>query len=191
MSALVGILVVVGIAYYAWSHYRQLPVAATHSEAIPTAAPPRKAGTHAPPLSVQTPQGPITSDTLAGKPYLLELFATWCPHCQRMTAVLKSLRAKVPESRFEMLSVSASPYAMHATEANPERSTQADVDQFDAMFNVTWPTAFDGDLNVARTWGLSGFPQIYIVNAKGIIVYANAGEVPVTTLLAAAQKAGA
>jgi len=122
---------------------------------------------------------------------MLERFATWCPHCQRMTSVLRSLRAKLPESRFAMVSVSASPYSMRATEGNPERSSQADVDQFDQTFNVTWPSAFDPDLSAARTWGLSGFPQIYIVNAKGVIVYAHAGEVPVSTLLAAAKQAGA
>lgn len=189
--ALASVLVAIAIIAYAVNRMHTLPIAAVQSNAVPTAAPPRLAGSHAPPLSLQTRMGPITSDSLAGKPYMLELFATWCPHCQRMTAVLKKLRTQIPESRFAMLSVDASPYAMNATPSSPTSSSQADVDQFDATFGVTWPSIFDPDLSVARTWGLSGFPQLYIVNGRGIITYAHSGEVPAATLLAAARKAGA
>jgi len=186
-----GVLAIAAIVVYAATQMRRLPSAAVQPNAIPTAAPARAVGTHAPPFALQTRAGQITSESLAGKPYLLELFATWCPHCQRMTAVLRSVREQMPESRMAIVSVSASPYAMNASMDNPVASSQADVDTFDALYGVTWPTAFDAELRVARTWGLSGFPQIYIVNAKGVIVYAHSGEVQARALLAAAQKAGA
>jgi len=186
-----GVLAIAAIVVYAVTQMRRLPSAAVQPNAIPTAAPARSVGTHAPPFAVQTRSGQITSASLAGKPYLLELFATWCPHCQRMTAVLRNLREQIPESRMAIVSVSASPYAMNASMDNPVLSSQADVDTFDTLYGVTWPSAFDSELNVARTWGLSGFPQIYIVNGKGTIVYAHSGEVPARTLLSAAHKAGA
>jgi len=191
VSLVVGVLVVVAIIVYAWTQMHKLPSAAVAPNAVPSVPPPHKAGMPAPPFSVQTMLGPITNDTFAGKPYMLELFATWCPHCQRMTAVLRSLRAKLPESRFGMLSVTGSPYAAGSTEGNPIPENQADVDSFDKYFNVTWPSAFDPDLKVAQGWGLNGFPTIYIVNGKGIITFAGSGEMAESQLLAAAHKAGA
>jgi len=186
-----GVLAIAAIVVYTVTQMHRLPSAAVQSNAIPTAAPPRAVGTHAPTFAVLTPTGQITSASLAGKPYMLELFATWCPHCQRMTKVLRTVRERIPESHMGMVSVSASLYAMNATMGNPLRSSQADVDTYDEMFGVTWPTAFDPELSVARTWGLAGFPQIYVVNASGTIVYSHAGELPLSTLLAAAHKAGA
>ncbi len=191
VSLIVGVLVVVAIVVYAWTQMHKLPSAAVAPNAIPSVPPPHKAGQQAPPFSVQTMLGPITNATFAGKPYMLELFATWCPHCQRMTGVLRSLRAKLPESRFGMLSVTGSPYAAGSTQGNPIPENQTDVDSFDKYFNVTWPSAFDADLKVAQAWGLNGFPTIYIVNAKGTITFAGSGEMPESQLLAAAHKAGA
>lgn len=188
---LLGVLVVGAIVVYAWTQMHKLPSAAVAPNAIPSVPPPHKAGQTAPAFSLQTPLGPISNDTLAGKPYMLELFATWCPHCQRMTVVLRSLRAKLPESRFGMVSVTGSPYGSSSTEGNPVPEDQADVDQFDKYFNITWPSVFDPGLKVAQTWGLDGFPTIYIVNAKGMIVFAASGEMPETRLLEAAHKAGA
>ncbi|HME80643.1 MAG TPA: TlpA disulfide reductase family protein [Candidatus Eremiobacteraceae bacterium] len=191
LPIVLGVLVVGAIIIYAWTQMHKLPSAAVAPNAIPSVPPPHKEGSLAPAFSLQTPLGPISNDTFAGKPYMLELFATWCPHCQRMTAVLRSLRAKLPESRFGMVSVTGSPYGAGSTEGSPVAESQADVDQFDKYFNITWPSAFDPDLKVAQTWGLDGFPTIYIVNAKGTIVFAGSGEMPESRLLEAARKAGA
>jgi thiol-disulfide isomerase/thioredoxin len=187
----VGVLVVIAIGVYAWTQSHKLPSAAVEPNALPSVPPPLKVGMRAPAFSVQTPLGPISNDTFAGKPYMLELFATWCPHCQRMTAVLRSLRAQIPESRFGMVSVTGSPYAAGSTQGSPIAESQADVDSFDKYFNVTWPTVFDPDLKTAASWGLDGFPTIFIVDPKGTIVFAKSGEMPEATLLAAAHKAGA
>ena len=69
---------------------------------------------------------------LAGTPYLLEIFATWCPHCQRMTKVLRAIRASVPQSRLAMISVTGSPYAANSTPDNLIAENQADVDAFES-----------------------------------------------------------
>ena len=190
-SLAAGVLVVIAIAVYAWSQMHKLPSAAVAPNAVPSVPPMRKVGTPAPVFDVQTPLGPINNATFAGKPYMLELFATWCPHCQRMTAVLKSLRATIPEARFGMVSITGSPYAAGSTEGNPIPENQDDVNQFDKYFGITWPSVFDPDLKTATTWGLDGFPTIYIVNAKGTIVFAGSGEMPESRLLSEARKAGA
>jgi thiol-disulfide isomerase/thioredoxin len=187
----IGVLVIIAIVIYAWTQSHKLPSAAVEQNALPAVPRPLKVGGRAPAFSLQTPLGAISNDTFAGKPYLLEIFATWCPHCQRMTAVLRSLRDKIPESRFGMLSVTGSPFAAGSTNENPIRESQADVDAFDKYFNVTWLSAFDPDLKIAASWGLDGFPEIFIVDTKGRIDFVKSGEMPLETLLAAAHKAGA
>ena len=147
-------------------------------------------GSKAIPFEIDTPLGPFTSASLAGKPYLLEIFASWCPHCQRETKVLKTLRAKVPASKLFMLSVSGSLFGENSQLGTNVPESQAGVDAFDKEFGVTWPAYYDGNLTVARLWGLVGFPMIYVVDKHGIIRYVGSGDQDEPTLRKALAKAG-
>lgn len=189
---IIGGLAVLAIVVYAVTQSsRVVPGAAVVSpQSLPSIPPPAKVGRPARPFSVQTRSGLLSSASLAGKPYMLELFATWCPHCQRMTAVLGKVRSTVPQSKFEMVSVTASPYGANSTPGNLQPESQADVDAFDAAYSVSWLSVFDAGLDAAKSWGLNGFPTIYIVNAKGTITYVTSGEVPEKTLLSEIKKAG-
>jgi thiol-disulfide isomerase/thioredoxin len=190
LAVVVAVVAVAGIILYAVLNRNQaVPGAAT--TAAPILPPPLTVGSQAPTFTLRSSIGTFSSSQLAGKPYLLEIFATWCPHCQRMTRVLREIRRVVPASRLAMISVTGSPYASTSTPDQLVPENQADVDAFEAAFHVTWPTFFDPDLTVAKTWGLDGFPTIFIVNAKGTIVYVASGEVPAATLLRAITKAGA
>jgi thiol-disulfide isomerase/thioredoxin len=191
LPVVIAILVVAVIVVYATHQSAKLPSAAVEQNAVPQPGPPRTVGSRAPQFSVQTPLGPISNATFAGRPYFLELFATWCPHCQRMTAVLKKLRTAFPDERLGMVSISASPIGSTSTVDNPVPESQADVDAFDQAFGVTWLAAFDPNLSAAQVWGLNGFPTMFFVNARGVIVYQHSGEAPLSALLAAAKKAGA
>jgi len=190
ISAALGVVAVVAIIVYAVLH---------HNTAIPGSAvatssplPPQlTAGTIVPSFELRSGIGSFSSSELAGKPYLLEIFATWCPHCQRMTKVLRAIRARVPESRLAMLSVTGSPYAANSTPDNLVPENQDDVNKFDTTYSVTWPTFFDSDLTVTKKFGLNGFPTIFVVDTKGKIVYAASGEVSQDTLMGAIHKAGA
>jgi len=192
VAAVVGVLALAAIIVYAlWGAKHLVPGAAVAPEPTSSLPPMAAAGSAAPHWSVQGPLGPISSSSLAGSPYLLEIFATWCPHCQRMTAVLRDIRAKLPASRLAMVSVTGSPYAANATPENLVPENQQDVDAFDAQYHVSWPTIFDRDMTVARAFGMSGFPTVYIVDKKGTIAFADSGEIPEGRLLAAIRKAGA
>ncbi len=189
VSAIVAALAVLGIIAYAWHSHNSVPGAAVATDVQPTFPPLAKVGSQAPLLTLKAPLDTITSASLAGKPYVLEIFATWCPHCQRMTSVLKALQKQFPD--LTILSVTGSPYAKDSTPDNMISESQQDVDAFDSQFNVTWPTIYDKDLTVARSWGLEGFPTIYVVNKKGKIVFARSGEVKQRVLADAVRKAGA
>lgn len=117
------------------------------------------------------------------KPVFLEVFATWCPHCQRETAVLNRLYPLF-KKKVDFIAVSGSNTGMDGLAA-----TQNDVLQFAQRFNVKYPIAFDGTLTVANDYLQGGYPTIVIIDSKKKIVYLTSGEIPETTLAAELQKA--
>jgi thiol-disulfide isomerase/thioredoxin len=188
-SAIALVAIAIIITYAVLHANKAVPGAAVATSApLPPQLP---VGAKAPSFELRSGIGSFSSSTLAGKPYLLEIFATWCPHCQRMTKVLRAIRARVPESRFAMVSVTGSPYAANSTPDNLVPENQSDVNSFDTTYGVTWPTFFDPDLAVTKKFGLNGFPTIFIVDKKGTIIYSASGEVSQDVLLGAIHRAGA
>jgi thiol-disulfide isomerase/thioredoxin len=188
---IIAVVAVVAIAIYAIWQYKHVSSSAVQApNTLPSIPPPATVGTKAIPFEIDTPIGPFLSTSLEGKPYLLEIFASWCPHCQRETKILKAIRAKIPESKLAMLSVSGSPFGQNSTVGANAPESQAGVDAFDKQYGVTWPAYYDGNLTVARLWGMVGFPTIYIVDKHGVIRYVDSGDVPEARLMAGLKKAG-
>lgn len=143
-------------------------------EPVDTKAPPYNAltvGAAAPPFSVATTQGPFTLAD-AKKPVFLEVFATWCPHCQRETAVINSLYDRYKQS-LDFVAVSGNEYAHDRV--SPE--TQADVLGFAQYFNVRYPIAYDGSLGVAKSYLQGGYPTIVVITANKRLAYVASGEI--------------
>ena len=134
-------------------------------------------GQKAPEFAVSTTNGPFDLATAGGKPTLLELFATWCPHCQRETAVLNGIYATY-KSRANVVAVAASPLSMD--QSAPE--SQADVVAFTQKFAVGYPVAFDPNLDVAKKYLQNGFPTIVVIGANGLVQSIGDGEIPKTNL---------
>jgi thiol-disulfide isomerase/thioredoxin len=130
-------------------------------------------GQKAPEFAVSTTGGPFDLAQAGGKPTLLEVFATWCPHCQRETAVLNSVYAAY-RSRVNIVAVAGSPYAMD--ESQPE--SQADVVAFMEKFNVVYPVAFDSTLDVGHKYLQGGFPTVVLIGTDGRIQSLRDGEIP-------------
>ncbi|HTU70137.1 MAG TPA: TlpA disulfide reductase family protein [Candidatus Baltobacteraceae bacterium] len=132
-------------------------------------------GDQAPNFSVTTDRGRFSLSS-ARKPVLLELFATWCPHCQRETATMNRLYEKY-SSRVRFIAVTASPYG--SDRQSPESAR--DVAAFIQAFNVRYPVAFDPSLRVARSYLQGGYPTIVVI-AHDRIRYLTSGETSFTTL---------
>lgn len=131
-----------------------------------------------------------------GHPVLVELFAVWCPHCQRETAVLNELDKKYGSLRD--FSVLASPYGKnYDTSGQTDTSlvSKSDITWFKNTFNVQHPILVDRDFATYNKYGLvsgptgAGFPSIYIIDGNGIVRYRSTGEVPYQTLAKAVQAA--
>jgi cytochrome c biogenesis protein CcmG, thiol:disulfide interchange protein DsbE len=117
------------------------------------------------------------------KPVFLEVFATWCPHCQRETAVIDRLYAKY-RNRVDFLAVSGSDTGMDGTSA----SSELDVLNWVRQFNVKYPVAYDPILNVADLYLQGGFPTIAIIGTNKKIRYLNDGEISYGELDAALRS---
>ncbi len=174
LFASLGLLAVVAIVAIALSN--RVPQSA--SNAPPAAQ--LVVGQSAPEFAVSTTQGAFDLARSHGQPTLLEVFATWCPHCQRETAVLDKLFDQY-KNRVHFVAVSGSP--LDITEQNPE--TQADVVAFTTRFGVKYPVAFDPDLSVAKAYLQSGFPTIVLIGSSGKIQAIASGEVPQGDIVAA------
>jgi cytochrome c biogenesis protein CcmG/thiol:disulfide interchange protein DsbE len=141
------------------------------------------AGDPAPLFSAATTQGAFSLKA-AHRPVFLEIFATWCPHCQRETAVLNQLYEKYGK-RVDFVAVTGSPYAHDR--ASPE--SLSDVLGFVQYFRVRYPVAFDGSLAIAGKYLQGGYPTIAIIGSNKRIAYIGSGEIAETALDSAIRRA--
>jgi len=136
-------------------------------------------GAQAPDFMLRTPTGtPVSLRDLRGKAVLLELFATWCPHCNAEAPHLKELYSKLPRSKVAFVSIdgnsddAASVLAYHIWYGLP---FPALLDQ--AGRTVTFPE--HGPIGpVSRKYGVSLWPTFYVIDPKGRVAWRSAGEQP-------------
>jgi thiol-disulfide isomerase/thioredoxin len=130
-----------------------------------------KPGDTAPAFTAQTNAGPFDLSQVS-TPVLLEVFATWCPHCQRETAALNDLARKY-SGRLAIVAVSGSPYGLDGSTAE----SQTDVNRFGQQFQVRYPIGFDPDLKVAQLYLQGGFPTLVLIDKNKKISWMKSGEV--------------
>lgn len=141
-------------------------------------------GGTAPEFRIPTTAGLFDLDAQR-RPVLLEVFASWCPHCQHETAVLNRLYAAF-KARVAFIAIPGSATGMDAS--SPE--SEADLFAFMLRFHVAYPVAvFDPQFTAANLYIQGGFPTIAIVGTNKKILYLNSGEVSYGVLTATLEKA--
>lgn len=105
------------------------------------------------------------------KPVFLEVFATWCPHCQRETAIIDQLYQKYKD-RVAFVGVTGSTVGMDHQSPSSEQDTLNFVQQF----NVKYPVAFDGSMTVAKQYLQGGYPTLVVIDKDKIVTYITSGE---------------
>lgn len=171
LSAVVLLALIVAGVLYA-RHASQLQNASTAP--VNAAA---QIGQKAPEFSIPSTGGYFDLATVR-KPVFLEIFATWCPHCQRMTAVLDPLYSAYGK-RVAFIAIPGSDTAMDGS--SPE--SQFDVLNFQIRFKVKYPIgAYDPNLTVARLYLKGGYPTIAIIDRNKMITYLSEGEIPYSVL---------
>jgi len=132
------------------------------SRSVPTAGDP------APTFSLQTIDGEtVTSESLAGKPYLLNFWASWClPSCADEQPVLMEAQQRYGD-RVTIVGVLY-------------RDTGDSARRFlDTYGDGGWLQLVDPGERLAGAWGVTGPPESYLVDADGTVVARKVG--PLTT----------
>jgi thiol-disulfide isomerase/thioredoxin len=172
---ILAIIVIGAVIFVRARPSQQLQNAST----APTAAA-LQTGSKAPQFQIPTTAGPFDLDAQT-KPVFLEVFATWCPHCQRETAVLNQLYQKYKD-RVAFIAIPGSTTGMDGS--TPE--SQGDVFAFEQRFHVLYPiAAYDPALTIANQYIKGGFPTLVVIDKTKTIGYYNSGEVPYAELDAA------
>ncbi len=129
-------------------------------------------GAQAPAVIEPTTPGTYDS-TKSSKPYVLEFFAVWCPHCQREVAQLDKLQA-ADGDKVDVIAVPASPFGFDKTSMlQPD-----DLTAFAQRYNVTFRIGFDGLFLLPYDYGVAGFPTIFVVSGDRKVAAVDVGEVP-------------
>ncbi len=140
------------------------------------------AGAKAPEFQASTTAG-LFDLAKTTKPVFLEVFATWCPHCQRETQILNKLFAQYGK-QVAFVAVSGSDTGMDGSSP----ASQADVMAFAQKFSVAYPIAYDGQMTVFDLYNQGGYPTIVIIDNHKIVAYATSGEIAYADLTAQIQK---
>jgi peroxiredoxin len=100
-----------------------------------------------------------------GKVVVLEFMATWCPHCQNEAPMYDRLRAKYAGQGVEVWGINATPQNSTRTGA----ATVKDLEWFRDTYKTSVPLLWDKTLASANAYGITGYPQVYIVDKQGNI----------------------
>lgn len=142
-----------------------------------------KLGQKAPEFSAATNHGyfDLAKSTA---PVFLEVFATWCPHCQRETAIIDQLYKKY-KGRVDFVAVTGSPVGMD----HQSPSSEQDTLNFAQQFGAQYPVAYDGSLDVAKEYLQGGYPTLVVINRGKKVTYLSSGETSFAELDSAIKSA--
>ncbi len=95
---------------------------------------------------------------LRGKVVLLNFWTTWCPPCREEIPSMMRLNTIMKGRPFQIVAVSL------------DEGGKAAVEEFFRTNGYYLPTYTDPDGRAAASYGVSGFPNTFIVDKKGLIV---------------------
>jgi cytochrome c biogenesis protein CcmG/thiol:disulfide interchange protein DsbE len=153
---LLGFLVLAGFASVAL-------IATLRGERDMTQLPSAMLGKPAPAIELpdlRDPSGSVSAADLAGRPFLVNVFASWCAPCRAEAPALALLAEQI-----DILGL--------AYKDRPEDS-QTFLDQYGDPF-VAVGVDRDGDAGMA--WGVYGVPETFLVGADGTILMRHAGPI--------------
>lgn len=122
-------------------------------------------GKPAPPLSLPALDNPgriVKTEDFAGKPWLLNVWATWCVSCRAEHRLL------VEMSRYTDVPIVGLDYKDEADAAKQ---------WLRELGNPYSVTAFDEKGRIAIDWGVYGTPETYVIDKKGIIRFKQIGPI--------------
>jgi peroxiredoxin len=94
-----------------------------------------------------------------GKVVFLNIWATWCPPCRDEMPSMEALYQRLKGRQFEMLAVSI------------DQKREEIVSPFVSKYGLTFPVLLDPDRKTYELYGLTGIPETFIIDKKGVIIF--------------------
>ncbi|MCL4536268.1 MAG: TlpA family protein disulfide reductase [Nitrospirae bacterium] len=93
---------------------------------------------------------------LKGKVVFINFWASWCDECKKEKPAIQMLYEKMQGRPFQMLTI--------VYRDAPEKAMA-----YMRENGYTMPVLFDGDMKIARNYGVRGVPETYIIDREGIV----------------------
>jgi cytochrome c biogenesis protein CcmG/thiol:disulfide interchange protein DsbE len=106
--------------------------------------------------SLQDPAYPVSSKDLAGRPWVLNVWGTWCAGCRQEHPVLLQI------ARQTSVPIIGLDWKDDATEAQRWLAE---------LGNPYAAVAFDSEGRTAIDWGVYGAPETFLIGADGKVLY--------------------
>lgn len=127
----------------------------------------------APPFSTEVDwintETPLTIDGLRGKIVILDFWTYGCINCIHMIPVLRQLEERFPD---ELVVI-----GVHSAKFDNEGETE-NLQQIVQRYDIDHPVINDDDFLVWRTYQATAWPTFVVIDPRGFVIGAQAGEVP-------------
>jgi cytochrome c biogenesis protein CcmG/thiol:disulfide interchange protein DsbE len=110
--------------------------------------------------SLTDPARRVSSKTLLGKPWLLNVWATWCGACREEHSSLLQIQQ---EGQVSIIGL------------NWKDEDAAALGWLGELGNPYTQIAVDKRGHAAIDWGVYGAPETFLVDAKGVVIYKHVG----------------
>ncbi len=111
----------------------------------------------------------IESSNYAGKPLILNFWATWCPPCREEMPSIESFYGQAKEKGIEIAAISVD-------------DSLSTVSEFLKTNSYSFPIYFDNGGVLSRIFLIRSIPTTYIINKEGIIIDKKIGGFDWTTI---------
>lgn len=95
---------------------------------------------------------------LKGKVVLVNFWATWCPPCREEVPSMAALNRLMAGKPFQMLAISI------------DKEGKAAIESYFKQAGVTLPALLDSDGAIGKLYGITGVPETFVVDRKGVIL---------------------
>lgn len=103
------------------------------------------------------PDRELSLASLRGKAVVINFWASWCGPCRDEAPMLQKAWEERRSDGVVVLGIDS-------------RDFLGDGRKFVREFGLTYPNVYDGPAKLFEPWGLTGFPETFVLDRKGIIV---------------------
>jgi cytochrome c biogenesis protein CcmG, thiol:disulfide interchange protein DsbE len=108
--------------------------------------------------------GDLQLSSLRGKAVVLNVWASWCDPCKEEAPYLEQVWRSNRDRGLVVVGLDA-------------RDFRADAQRFAERFGLTFPLVYDGPGDELDGYGITGFPETFVIDREGRVVQAFAGAV--------------